>query len=289
VRLIEYSSCADGTLVQLYAIDGGGHTWPGSFDVPGLGYTTQQIDATDLIWDFFSAYTLPDADVDLIPDAADNCPADANFPQTNSDLNLIDMAPLVFDDLTRVVSDNVGDACDLDDDNDGLPDAVELSSTPCPTASAPTDPFLIDTDGDLFTDYAECALSTDPANTASTPAAIIGPDADSDGVPDDDDPDDANIDSDGDGVTDRLEFRHYGASMSAANTDGDACSDAHEIASVNGDERVSSIDLSLVAQNFGVYTLPASAHLANLDVTKDGRISSIDLSFVAQRFGICAA
>jgi polyhydroxybutyrate depolymerase len=38
----------------LYAVTGGGHTWPGSFDVPMLGHTTQDINAADLILDFFS-------------------------------------------------------------------------------------------------------------------------------------------------------------------------------------------------------------------------------------------
>jgi polyhydroxybutyrate depolymerase len=52
-----YPSCADGTSVQLYTVDGGGHTWPGSrFPVPRLGATTQSIDATDLILRFFAAH-----------------------------------------------------------------------------------------------------------------------------------------------------------------------------------------------------------------------------------------
>ena len=49
VRLVQYGACNLGAIVQLYAVDGGGHTWPGAVDVPGLGYTTHQISATDLI------------------------------------------------------------------------------------------------------------------------------------------------------------------------------------------------------------------------------------------------
>lgn len=58
VRLVQYGACTNRADVQLYAVDGGGHTWPGSFDVPSLGYTTHQISATDLILAFFSAHPL---------------------------------------------------------------------------------------------------------------------------------------------------------------------------------------------------------------------------------------
>jgi hypothetical protein len=34
----------------------GGHTSPGSFDVPMLGHTTQDINAADLILDFVAAH-----------------------------------------------------------------------------------------------------------------------------------------------------------------------------------------------------------------------------------------
>jgi hypothetical protein len=56
VRLVQYTACTSGAVVQLYAVDGGGHTWPGAIDVPRLGYTTHQISATDLIWAFFAAH-----------------------------------------------------------------------------------------------------------------------------------------------------------------------------------------------------------------------------------------
>ena len=42
--------------VLLYTIQGGGHTWPGSIDVARLGRTTQSINATDLIWEFFQGH-----------------------------------------------------------------------------------------------------------------------------------------------------------------------------------------------------------------------------------------
>ncbi len=55
VRTIAYSECRGGAAVLLYVIEGGGHTWPGSIDVPRLGATTHEINATDQMWDFFVA------------------------------------------------------------------------------------------------------------------------------------------------------------------------------------------------------------------------------------------
>jgi polyhydroxybutyrate depolymerase len=37
----------------LYIVEGGGHTWPGAIDVPGLGVVTRDIDATAIIWQTF--------------------------------------------------------------------------------------------------------------------------------------------------------------------------------------------------------------------------------------------
>jgi len=51
VRL-EWSGCDDP--VVLYRIVGGGHSWPGAIAVERLGHTTDQIDATATMWEFFS-------------------------------------------------------------------------------------------------------------------------------------------------------------------------------------------------------------------------------------------
>jgi polyhydroxybutyrate depolymerase len=60
VQRIAYRGCARGVGVVLYAATGGGHTWPGSsIDVPMLGHTTQDINAADLILDFFSHHPPP--------------------------------------------------------------------------------------------------------------------------------------------------------------------------------------------------------------------------------------
>jgi len=76
VRFVSYDSCLDGADVQLYIVDGGGHTWPGAIDLPGLGYTTHDIDATDVAWQFFQAHPLvpatADTDGDTVPNATDD-------------------------------------------------------------------------------------------------------------------------------------------------------------------------------------------------------------------------
>jgi polyhydroxybutyrate depolymerase len=59
VRLRRYEDCTDGAAVELYVIEGGGHTWPGAtIDIP-LGATTHEISATDLMWAFFEAHPMP--------------------------------------------------------------------------------------------------------------------------------------------------------------------------------------------------------------------------------------
>lgn len=49
-----WRGCDDGSRLQAYVIDDGGHTWPGAaFEVPVLGKTTSSVDATTLMADFF--------------------------------------------------------------------------------------------------------------------------------------------------------------------------------------------------------------------------------------------
>lgn len=55
VRTIAYSECTNDAAAVLFVVEGGGHTWPGSIDVPRLGVTTHKLDATDQLWQFFAA------------------------------------------------------------------------------------------------------------------------------------------------------------------------------------------------------------------------------------------
>ncbi|MFG1709783.1 alpha/beta hydrolase family esterase [Nonomuraea sp. M3C6] len=53
VRLRGWKSCPGGTTLRLYTVNGGGHTWPGPIEVPRLGATARDLDATGLILDAF--------------------------------------------------------------------------------------------------------------------------------------------------------------------------------------------------------------------------------------------
>lgn len=55
---LTYTNCADNADVVLYTIKGGGHAWPGGMALPKwwVGKTTNDINATDLIWDFFARH-----------------------------------------------------------------------------------------------------------------------------------------------------------------------------------------------------------------------------------------
>lgn len=53
-----YAPCTNDAVVELCTVDGGGHTWPGGVPIP-VGYTTYALNATDRMWDFFTAHPLP--------------------------------------------------------------------------------------------------------------------------------------------------------------------------------------------------------------------------------------
>ena len=59
VRREVYSPCKDGSEVRLYAIENGGHTWPGGFQyLPEnlIGKTNQDIASIEVIWEFFKRH-----------------------------------------------------------------------------------------------------------------------------------------------------------------------------------------------------------------------------------------
>ncbi|MBI5290139.1 MAG: thrombospondin type 3 repeat-containing protein [Chloroflexi bacterium] len=230
-----------------------------------------------------------DLDGDGIIEDFDNCPGIANPMQENADENFIDQTPpKSVDDTTRANSDGMGDACDNDDDNDGLPDVVENGTLPlsaCPSATGVLDPLNGDSDFDRVLDGAECQLGFDPTSSASKPPPIVMPDEDVDGVPDQLDPNPADPDSDDDGVRDGVEFRNYNTNMSLANTDNDVCGDAREIASINNDNVVNSGDQLLMITE--ILRLPPPAKVVNIDLNKDGSINSGDQLFMVKLIGPC--
>jgi polyhydroxybutyrate depolymerase len=58
---IETYDCPQNGSVEMYVVEDGGHTWPGSTPGPYsaalAGRTTQTVDATDLIWRFFEQHS----------------------------------------------------------------------------------------------------------------------------------------------------------------------------------------------------------------------------------------
>jgi polyhydroxybutyrate depolymerase len=61
VRRDVYGSCRDQTEVALYAVEGGGHTWPGGLQyLPErlIGRTSRDIDANDVIWTFVRRFQI---------------------------------------------------------------------------------------------------------------------------------------------------------------------------------------------------------------------------------------
>jgi polyhydroxybutyrate depolymerase len=62
VRRSRYADCDAGTEVLLLGIQGGGHTWPGAAERARVrrlvGPTSRDIDASEVIWEFFAAHRL---------------------------------------------------------------------------------------------------------------------------------------------------------------------------------------------------------------------------------------
>jgi polyhydroxybutyrate depolymerase len=56
VRHSAFGACLQGREVELYTIEGGGHTWPGGPPTRHVGRVSRELDATRLIWEFFSRH-----------------------------------------------------------------------------------------------------------------------------------------------------------------------------------------------------------------------------------------
>ena len=129
----EIDSDGDGTPSTEDCNDADATVYPGATDTPGDGID-QDCDGSD------AALAVSDKDSDKIADSLDNCPDEANFDQADYD------------------GDGEGDACDADDDNDGLFDGDE--------AIHGTDPLNGDTDGDGVGDGSELESGANPLDPA---------------------------------------------------------------------------------------------------------------------------
>jgi polyhydroxybutyrate depolymerase len=60
VHGIQYTDCVSNGDVAFYTIEGGGHSWPGGGSLPKIivGNTNRDIDATEMMWDFFCLHPL---------------------------------------------------------------------------------------------------------------------------------------------------------------------------------------------------------------------------------------
>jgi len=61
IVVARWTRCADDTEVRLYTVKGGSHTWPGANRAASPLYTTQQINASTLMLNFFARHHLAGA------------------------------------------------------------------------------------------------------------------------------------------------------------------------------------------------------------------------------------
>jgi hypothetical protein len=250
-------------------------------DPDGDGFTNARevVLVTDpCLWDV-------DQDGDLFPDAVDNCAIVSNSTQENNDRRLSNGPSVPGDDLSVPNGDGLGDACDDDDDNDGLPDAEDIEplggSGICAAFAGSSNghasaaggdvgysdgtPPSWDSDGDVVPDGRECIVGTDPRvhNVAHRTACntFAG----------------GNADDDGDGLLNPWEVCKWGTLPSgggSANSDGDSLSDCKEVLDVNGNSAANAADGTLIAR--AVAGIDPGGDMAALDINGNGAVAAAD-------------
>jgi hypothetical protein len=243
----------------------------------------------------------------------DNCPTVKNGTgvgednQANTDGGRVPNGPNIPNAFaSNPNQDKLGDACDVDNDNDLATDVYE-------TNVAGTNPLKFDTDGDTVGDGMEIhagpfqngdplAIGTKPTwdgtndqiyyrgcqiNVNTAYAGYTEQDGTADGVEMDVDGDGGLCPTDGDSdtympgkkaeVLDKYEAFGYGLLIANQDTDGDGCADWVEIHDLNGDRTANSTDIGLMNKRFAgkiANTDPVSEKI--FDVNKDGSFTSAD-------------
>ncbi|MCU7846047.1 MAG: thrombospondin type 3 repeat-containing protein [Candidatus Thiodiazotropha sp. (ex Monitilora ramsayi)] len=229
------------------------------------GFNTLEIRTSDEIGNEFNTFfsddfnvgaeptAFNDSDGDGVPDLVDNCPADANADQTDTDgdtqgdacdtdddgdtvLDATDNCPLISNlDQADNDADGTGDVCDSDDDNDTILDGADN----CPlTANSDQADNDNDGSGDVCDSDDDNDTILDGADNCPLNANADQADLDGDGQGDVCDNDD-----DGDTVLDVDDNCPLVSNVDQTDTDGDGLGDACDpLTDTDGDGVADGVD-----------------------------------------------
>jgi alpha-tubulin suppressor-like RCC1 family protein len=237
----------------------------------------------------------PDNDSDGLIDTSDNCRFVPNPGQENSDAAIDNGPGITGDDTTVPNGDSLGDACDPDMDNDGLPNSEDtnpLGATGiCAAFAGASDGHPNPTGGDVTNDDDH---NGDPAPPMGTDASDNGPswDTDGDGVLDGvectlghnprsrtDRPTIAECggsgDTDGDGLLNAWETCGWGTSPTAVDTDGDGKGDCKEAADVDGNGKVDFVGDTIYYAKAALLPAASFGKTMDFDIDKNGKVDFV--------------